>query len=130
VERSGSGGARNLVRKHIPSRGDIYHLNFAPAAGREQRGPHYGVIVSPREYNAISGMPFVAPITTVGTASRMTGFAISLTGTGLNATGVIQVDQTKPLDLAARGASFANERVPDYILDEILARLRPILADD
>lgn len=115
-----------MVRKQIASRGDIYHLNFTPSAGREQRGPHYGVVVSPRAYNAVSGMPFVAPVTTVGNASRMGGFAISLTGTGLGVTGVVQVDQTKPLDLVARGAQPTGERIPDYIVDEILARLEAI----
>ena len=119
-----------MVGKQIPSRGEIYHLDFAPAAGREQRGPHYGVVISTRDYNAVAGMPFVAPITTVGTASRMIGFAVSLTGTGLRTSGVVQVDQTKPLDLMARGATFQNERVPDYIMDEILARLNTVFATE
>ena len=119
-------GAGDLVKKQIASRGDVYHLNFTPSAGREQRGPHYGVIISPRGYNGVSAMPFVAPITTVGNASRMGGFAVSLTGTGLRVTGVVQVDQVKPLDLAARGATPTGEQVPDYIMDEILARLEAV----
>lgn len=118
-----------MVKPRIASRGDIYHLDLTPSAGREQRGPHYCVVVSPRAYNAVSGMPFVAPITTVGTASRMAGFAVPLTGFGLRVTGVVQVDQTKPLDLAARKARPTGETLPDALMDEILARLATVLGE-
>jgi mRNA-degrading endonuclease toxin of MazEF toxin-antitoxin module len=115
-----------LVRRHIPERGDIHHLDFNPSSGHEMRGPHYCVVLSPREYNAVSDMPYVAPVTTGGKASRMAGFAVSLTGTGLSVTGVIQCDQIKALDLAARGAKPTGESVPGYILDDILARFAAI----
>ncbi len=119
-----------MVRKHVPDRGDIYHLNFAPSAGREQRGPHYGVVVSPRAFNAVSSLPFVAPVTTVGNASRMAGFAVSLQGSGLGVTGVVQVDQIRALDLVARGATPTGERLPDFLIEDIVARLSAILLDE
>ena len=92
-------------------------------------GPHYGVVISPRAYNAIA-MPFVAPITTGGSASRMAGFAVSLSGTGLKVTGVVQVDQTKPIDIVARGVKPQGESVPSYVMDEILAKLETIFGDE
>jgi mRNA-degrading endonuclease toxin of MazEF toxin-antitoxin module len=84
------------------------------------------VVVSDRDYNAITGLPFAAPITTVGNASRYAGFAVNLTGSGLRATGVIQIDQIKPLDLAARGGRPTGERLPDYLLEEVLHRFGTI----
>ena len=115
-----------MVRKHVPDRGDIYHLNLSPSAGREQAGPHYGIVVSARDYNAVSGLPFVAPVTTVGNASRMGGFAVSLSGSGLGITGVIQVDQIRATDLAARNAKPTREKVPDYIIEDVLDRFATI----
>jgi mRNA-degrading endonuclease toxin of MazEF toxin-antitoxin module len=119
-----------VVRKQVPERGDIFHINLDPAAGREQKGPHYAVVVSDRNYNAVSGMPFVGPVTTVGNASRMAGFAVTLAGSGASITGVIQVDQIKPVDLAARNASAKGEKVPDYIMDEVLDRFATIFGFD
>ena len=119
-----------MVRKQVPDRGDLYHLNLSPSAGREQGEPHYAVVVSTRQYNAVSGLPFVAPVTTVDNASRMGGFAVSLTGAGTAVTGVIQVDQVKPMDLVARGARRQGEKVPDAIMGDVLARLATILGFD
>jgi len=115
-----------VVRKQVPGRGEIVHIDLNPAAGREQKGPHYAVVISGRDYNAISGMPFVSPVTTVGNASRMAGFAVTLAGSGASITGVIQVDQIKPVDLAARNARTTGEKVPDHIMDEVLDRFATI----
>jgi mRNA-degrading endonuclease toxin of MazEF toxin-antitoxin module len=115
-----------VVRKQVPERGEIFHIDLDPSAGREQRGPHYAVIVSGRDYNAVSGMPFVAPVTTVGNASRMAGFAVTLSGSGASITGVIQVDQIKPVDLAARSAKAKGEKIADYVMDEVLDRFAAI----
>lgn len=110
----------------MPGAGDIYHVDFDPSAGREQAGPHFAVVVSDREYNAMTGLPFAAPVTTVGNASRLHGFAVNLSGAGLHTTGVIQVDQIKPVDLLARGGRPTGEKLPDYLLDEVLDRFGTI----
>ena len=119
-----------MVRKHVPDRGDIFHLNLSPSAGKEQAGPHYAVVVSGRDYNAVSGLPFVAPVTTIGNASRMGGFAVNLSGSGASITGGIQVDQIKPTDLNARNARSTNEKVPDFIIEDILERFAAIFGFD
>ena len=116
--------------RRFPARGDIYHLDFDPAAGHEMTGPHYCIVVSPSAYNAVSRMPYVAPITTSGQYSRMAGMAVNLTGTGLKVSGVIQCDQVKAVDLEARKAKPTGEQVPEYIMDEILALLAPVLGPE
>jgi mRNA-degrading endonuclease toxin of MazEF toxin-antitoxin module len=110
-----------LVRSQVPDRGEIYHLNLEPAAGREQRGHHYAVILTTRDYNA-THLPFAAPITTVGNASRFGGTYVSLSGAGTGVTGIVQLDQARPYDLRARNASRSPDRVPDDIMQDILAR--------
>lgn len=75
-------------------------------------------------------MPFVVPVTTIGNASRMGGFAVNLTGSGLSITGVAQLDQLKAIDLLARGAEKQAERVPADIMDDIVARLSAIFESE
>lgn len=106
-------------------RGEIWHCDLSPAAGREQRGPHYVLIISPRAFNR-GGVPLVCPITTGGQYSRMKGFAVSLQGAGTGVTGVIQVDQLTALDMAARRGRPSGEKVPDYIMEDVLAKIATI----
>jgi mRNA-degrading endonuclease toxin of MazEF toxin-antitoxin module len=116
-----------LVRRAVPERGEIYHLNLDPATGREQRGPHYALILTSRAYNAVH-LPYAAPITTVGTAFRAGGTYVSLSGAGTGVTGVIQLDQVKAVDLAARRGQRTADRVPEQIMEDVLARFAAIFA--
>jgi hypothetical protein len=50
----------------------------------------------------------------------MRGFAVNLSGAGTSVTGVVQVDQLTALDMGARRGKSTNERVPDFIMDEVL----------
>src|SRR3712207_3134329 len=100
-------------------RGEIWHVDLSPTKGHEQTGKHFVFIVSPSEFNKVTRMPIVAPITTVGNASRSAGFAVNLQGTGTQTTGVIQCDQVRALDMRARGAKKI-EMAPDFIIDEVL----------
>jgi mRNA-degrading endonuclease toxin of MazEF toxin-antitoxin module len=105
-------------------RGDIWHVDLNPTKGREQANRRPVLILTPREFNAL-GTPIVAPITSGGTFARDQGFAVSLMGAGTRATGVILCHQLRALDLKARGATF-SERVPDGVMEEVLARVRPL----
>lgn len=101
-------------------RGDIYLVSLDPTAGHEQKGSRPVVIVSPDEFNQVTQLPVVLPITTGGDFARRLGFAVPLTG--LKTTGVIRCDQPRVLDLAARQARWVDS-VPDAIMDDVLARL-------
>lgn len=106
-------------------RGDIYHVDLDPIKGREQAGPRYVLIVSPREFNRL-GTPLVCPITQGGNFARDRGFAVSLSGSGTNAQGVVLCHQPRVLDLQSRGATFV-EKVPPVIIDEVISRLLTLL---
>ncbi len=101
-------------------RGDIYLVSLDPTAGHEQKGSRPVVIVSPDEFNQVTKLPVVLPITTGGDFARRLGFAVPLTG--IKTTGVIRCDQPRVLDLAARQARW-DDSVPDAIMDDVLARL-------
>ncbi len=106
------------------SRGDIYHCGLAPVKGGEQQGARYVLVVSSRDFNQL-GTQIVCPITLGGDFARNRGFAVSLSGAGANAQGAVLVNQIRSLDLKARSGKFI-ESAPDYIVEEVLARLSAI----
>jgi mRNA-degrading endonuclease toxin of MazEF toxin-antitoxin module len=106
-------------------RGEIWLVGLDPAEGHEQRGRRPVLIVSPEAFNRVTRVPVVVPITSGGRFARTGGFAVPLRGAGTKTTGVVRCDQPRALDLGARKGRRL-ERVPDTIVDEVLARLAPI----
>ena len=84
------------------------------------------VLVSPAPFNDLTGTPVVLPITTGGNFARRAGFAVALGGSGTKTNGIIRCDQPRVLDLAAREGRRVD-KVPDSIMEEVLARLATIL---
>jgi mRNA-degrading endonuclease toxin of MazEF toxin-antitoxin module len=109
----------------VPARGDIYHIDLDPTTGKEQRGRRFVFILSPAEHNK-RGLAIVLPISQGITLARSTGFASSLTGTGLRTQGVIICDQPRTLDVGARSGRYI-ESVPDYVALDVLSRIAPLL---
>jgi mRNA interferase ChpB len=106
-------------------RGDIFLVSLDPTQGHEQQGRRPVLVISPGKFNRLTKVPVVLPITGGGNFARNAGFAVSLTGVGTQTTGIIRCDQPRAIDLDARGARKI-EAVPDFIVDEVLARLVPI----
>jgi mRNA-degrading endonuclease toxin of MazEF toxin-antitoxin module len=72
------------------------------------------------------GTPLVCPITQGGSFARHAGFAVSLSGDGTEPQGIILCNRLRILDLQARKARFI-ERMPDFIMDEVLAKIVPLV---
>ena len=112
----------------IPERGEIWHLAFDPASGREMKGNHFCLVVSPRAFNARFKLAMVCPISGgLAEAARNTGFLVSLMGQGLRTDGQVHVHQVKSLDFVARKANFV-EAVPEVIVQEVLECLQGVFA--
>ena len=47
-------------------RGDVYRVDLEPTQGREQRGYRPVVVVSPDDFNKVTGLPVILPITNGG----------------------------------------------------------------
>ncbi len=106
-------------------RGDVVRVNLNPTVGREIQGDvHPALVLSPAAMNAL-GTAIIAPITQGGDFSRYAGFAVSLTGTGMDTQGVALVNMIRTVDLDARKAKKV-ERAPQYVVDDALARLQAI----
>lgn len=110
-----------------PERGDILHLAFDPASGREMKGNHFCLVVSPRAFNARFKLAMVCPVSGgAAEAARSAGFLVSLMGHGLRTDGQIHAHQIKSLDWASRQATLV-ERVPEQLVQEVLECLRSVL---
>ena len=105
-----------------PNRGDLVWIDFDPQAGHEQAGRRPALILSPRGYHQRTNLAIVCPVT-----SRAKGypFEVPLPG-GLPISGVVLADQVKSIDRRARRIETAGS-VPEAFLDEVLARLLPLL---
>lgn len=99
-------------------------VNLDPTAGHEQRGLRPGLVLSSSVFNAL-GTVLVAPITQGGDFARHAGFAAPLGGAGTKTQGVVLVNQIRMLDLEARKARRV-ETVPEFVIEDVLARLRAI----
>jgi mRNA-degrading endonuclease toxin of MazEF toxin-antitoxin module len=103
-------------------RGDIYLVDLDPTEGHEQRGTRPVLVVSPDEFNTVTRVPVVLPITSGGNFARTAGFAVSLDGCGTRTTGAVRCDQPRALDLKAR-LGKRLEKVPPRVMDDILAKI-------
>jgi mRNA interferase ChpB len=113
---------------NVPSRGDIVHLEFDPASGTEMKGKHFGLVVSSKLFNQ-QGLAMVCPISQGAAASaRSYGTVVTLMGSGTDTQGAVYCHQLKALDWRIRKAQL-KEAVPQFIMDDVQARLEAILFD-
>lgn len=115
---------------YIPQKGDIIHLQFDPSAGTEMQGKHYALVLSPKAFNQQTGLVFACPISQgSGGAARNMGMLSTLQGTGTDTQGNIHCHQLKSMDWRIRQAQF-KEKVPDFVLQDVLARVEAVLFDE
>jgi mRNA interferase MazF len=107
----------------LPERGSLVWLLFSPQAGSEQAGRRPGIVLTPRAYHERSRLAMVCPIT-----SRERGWPTEVRlPSGLPVSGVVLVDHLRSVDREARKLEIVG-RVPDSVLDDINARLAPLLS--
>jgi mRNA interferase ChpB len=115
-----------MVKRPTFQRGDIVRVNLNPALGHEQQGEFRPALVLSAAAFNMMGVALVAPITQGGNFARFAGFAVPLSGSGTETQGVALVNMVRTLDLEARGAKKV-ETVPQFVIEDALARLQTIL---
>jgi mRNA interferase MazF len=108
---------------YLPDRGDLVHMNFQPSAGREQTGPRYAIILSPKKYNRASGLAVCCPIT-----SHVKGYPFEVPVDGQHVRGVVLVDHVRSVDFRERNMSFkehASREVLEGVVSLALELLDP-----
>jgi mRNA interferase MazF len=107
---------------YIPDRGDIIWLEFNPQAGPEQAGHKPAFVLSPKAYNAQSGLSLVCPIT-----SKVKGYVFEVPiPSGLPVNGVVLTDQIRSIDWRVCQAEFISTASPNMI-QEVLAKTRTLI---
>lgn len=123
ADGSGRAGTELVsVAAIAPDRGDLVWLNFNPQADHEQAGHRPAVILSPRAYNARSGLALAVPVTS---RSKGRPFEVLLPD-GLAVRGVVLVDQIRSVDWEARHVEIAD-RLPRETEALIRGIARPLL---
>ena len=102
-----------------PDVGDVLHLAFDPASGREMKGDRYCLVVTPKAFNAHFGLAWTLPITSGAQSAARGVSAVTLMGTGLKVSGNVLCHQIKALEWAARKGKRID-RLSGPMLDEIL----------
>ncbi len=113
------------MKRGIPDRGDVLHLDLDPALGIEQQGLRYVLVLTVSDFNRF-GLALVAPITQGGQFARENGFTVSMMGAGMNTQGIVLCNQVRMLDFKYRGGKVV-ESTPETIVEEVLARVRTLL---
>lgn len=107
---------------YVPETGDLVWLTFDPQAGREQAGRRPALVLSPKVYNAKSGLALVCPIT-----NQAKGYPFEVAVPASHGTsGVILADHVKSVDWRVRRAERVG-RCPIEAIDDVRARLAPLL---
>jgi mRNA interferase MazF len=106
----------------VPDAGDFVWLTFDPQAGREQAGRRPALVLSPKIYNARSGLALVCPVTN---QTKGYPFEVAVPG-GCGATGVILADHVKSVDWKARHGERLG-RSTDEVMGEVRAKLAAVL---
>ncbi len=110
-----------MVKPYVPDLGDIVWVHFTPQAGHEQAGRRPAVVLSPKTYNAKSGLMLCVPVT-----NQIKGYPFEVTLSGIGATGAALADQVKSLDWQARQVERKGRATTEE-LNHILAMIKALL---
>lgn len=107
---------------YIPSRGDIIWLDFDSRTKKKQARHGQAIVISPKEFNALSSLVFVCPIT-----SKVKGFSFEVALTDETTTkGVVLIHHLRSVDWKTRNIQFI-EQAPVSVIDEVCAKLKPLM---
>ncbi len=106
----------------VPSRGDVVWISLDPQQGHEQRGRRPALVLSPKSYNARTGLAILCPITS---RVKQYPFEVLIPG-GLPVEGVVLSDQVKSLDWRAREVKLAC-MLPRAVVEEATEKLGALL---
>lgn len=106
----------------VPDRGDFVYINLNPQSGHEQAGRRSAIVLSPKEFNEVTGFAAICPITNT---TRGWGYEVEIPS-GSAFTGVIRTDQVKNLDWRSRRIQIVGQADGDIVAD-CLAKIHTFL---
>jgi mRNA interferase MazF len=111
-----------MVAGFVPEAGDIIRINLDPRTGHEPGGWRPALVLSPKLYNAKTGMAVVVPIT-----NQVKGYTFEVRLPGeMKTTGVVLADAIKNVDWRARRVKYV-ETAPSEAMNAVRERLMLLL---
>lgn len=107
--------------RYTPKRGDIVWLEFDPQKGKEIQKTRPALVISPLQYNTITGLGLFMPIT-----SQIEGYPFEVIIDEKEIQGAVLCDQMRSLDWKARNTRFITHLSP-LIVSDILAKFQVLL---
>lgn len=105
-----------------PDVGDVVWLEHDPQAGHEQAGHRPALVLSPKAYNAATGLMLCCPVTT-----QVKGYPFEVTLVGSKGLkGVVLSDQLRSMDWEIRQAKLTGHAADDVVA-EVIAKLKVLL---
>ena len=111
-----------VKRKLVLERGDVVWISFNPVAGHEQSGRRPALVISPRIYNALSGLVLCCPIT-----SKKKGYPFEVDIKDSKIDGVVISDQLRSIDWQARKVKLHSRASAD-IVNDVLAKINVLVS--
>ena len=110
---------------YCPDAGDLVWIDLNPTVGHEQSGHRPVIVLTPRQYNAPSGLCIICPIT-----SRARGYPFEVAiPQGHVISGIILVDQVRNVSWEKRYVKMVSV-APAELLNEVRERLAALLQID
>lgn len=111
-----------MKKKYIPDQGDVVYISLDPSKGHKQKGRRPAVVLSRIEYNQMSELCLVVPVT-----SKTKGYLFETAlGDRHKVKGYVLADQVKNISWKERQAEFV-EKVDPEILADICAKIKTFL---
>ena len=110
------------MAKFIPQKGDFVSYYFEVGRGHEQHGRRPALVVSNSEFNKLTGIVLMCPITSV---DREYPFHIPIP-VGTKVSGVVMVDQIQSADYEGRKARFLSKS-PAGLAEQVIATIGRII---
>ena len=108
---------------YCPDAGDFIWLDFLQSVANEQAGRRPALVLSPRVFNELTARCVACPITR---RDRDWSFHVPIPD-DQEIGGVVQVDQLRSVSWEQHGSLFIGQ-APTGVLDEVRARLKPLLS--
>jgi mRNA interferase MazF len=98
---------------YVPAVGDVVHMNWDPAVGREMKGPHYALVFSATEFNLGTGLVILCPITSK--VGKLSSFEFEIAAGRVR--GVAVLSELRTIDYQARSVQYENQLAPRQIAE-------------
>jgi mRNA interferase MazF len=105
---------------YVPDVGDVIWLDFDPRAGHEQAGRRPALVLSPAQYNNLSGLLVCCPMT-----SKIKGYPFEVVES-FDPPSAILADQIKSLDWRARRATKAS-KLSKLAIAQVRGKIKALL---